>query len=127
MTTQSPKSTLTLRMLIRRESSTWEVLPASRGLALFQGKTHESEWANQHIEVVFAHLRTDTTPHRLVSATRSVWQFDGRGRINRRHVMKEILRKLDAPPIQCSEEASSQVSESDLVEICALLRVLPSD
>lgn len=124
---QSSNTNLVIRMLARRENSTWSALPMKRGLALHQGREAAPEWANQHIEVVFAHIRTGATPHRLESADTSVWRFDSLGKIDLQHAREEVLRKLNAPKGDEQNRLAPQLSKRDLEEICAVLRVQPPD
>ena len=98
-----------------------------RGLAVYQGRETAPEWANQHIEVVFAHIRTDTIPHRLDSVDTAVWRFDGHGKIDLQHAREEVLRKLNAPKVDEKNDLTHHLSKCDLEEICAVLRVQPPD
>ncbi len=98
-----------------------------RGLALQQGREIAPEWANQHIEVVFARIWTGTTPHRLESADGSEWRFDRHGKINLQHEMEKVLRKINAPKGDEQNRLAPQLSKRDLEEICAVLRVQPPD
>ncbi|MES2365739.1 MAG: hypothetical protein V4563_07610 [Pseudomonadota bacterium] len=94
-----------------------------RGLDLYQGREPAPEWCNQLIEVVSVQIRTDMTPNQLDSAAKSVWRFDRRGMIDRKHVMDEIQLKLNASKVVEKNDSASHLSMRDLEEICAVLRV----
>lgn len=116
-----------LRMLARRDDLIWELFSTQEGLKIFQGKTCVPQWSNQHIEVVEAHIQTDATPHKLADACKSIWQFDAHGKIDGEHVKGEIIRKLNAKSAQKFQKKIHNINETELAEICALLRVVPPD
>ena len=123
MITNTAKTTMELRMLARRVGSTWETLAMKKGLDLTQGRVSEPKWGNQRVEIAIAHLLMETSPHRLFHVSSSVWLFNDHGLVDDQHAMKEILLKLDEPPAQRGKDIATGISKSDLIEICALLKV----
>lgn len=123
MPAQNLKSNLTLRVVTRLANSSWRVLSVKRGLALYQGREIAPGWANQSIEVVSAHILTDTKPQRLESASKAVWTFDQHGRIDSDQVMAELVKKLDTSAVDRQDQSETHLSQTELEEICAVLRV----
>jgi len=118
------KQKLAIRMLARRKGTTWEKLSQNKAIELIQGNIAEPEWANERVEIAIAYILEEAKPRRLSHVSTSTWTFDQHGMVDDKEAMKSILQQLDEPPTNGSA-STPQIIGSDLVAICALLKVRP--
>ncbi|UCV23817.1 hypothetical protein [Ferribacterium limneticum] len=119
-------STVVIRMFSRCEDSAWEPLSIRKGSSFMFGKTAALSWANHQVEIAVAYVDFEPNPPRLLSASLSVWRFDGNGMVNDEHASNEINRKLDMAP-SGSKQRLAQLGGHDLDAVCSLLGAIPGE